>query len=175
MRKARATALCGVTAALSFVLLLGTTAFPVLLYVLPIVTGFFVQVVSDASGKGSAVSVYAVTSLLSLLFLTEKEAALAYALFFGYYPLLRDLLHRLPRLVRVLLKALLFNAAAVVTELLAAFVFGVPWENDYGRYTALILLTLGNAVFWAYDYVLGRYRPLSRRFSKTLAKRFRLS
>lgn len=174
MRKARATALCGVTAALSFVLLLGTTAFPVLLYVLPIVTGFFVQVVSDTAGKGSAVSVYAVTSLLSLLFLTEKEAALAYALFFGYYPLLRDLLQRLPRLARGLLKVVLFNAAAVATELLAAVVFGVPWENDYGQYTALILLALGNAVFWAYDYVLGRYRPLSRRFSRTLAKRFHL-
>ena len=81
--KTKNTAVCGLMTALSVVLMLITTIVPVFMYVLPIVTGLLVVFVEAVSNKKWAFGVFASTSFLALLLLTDKEAALTYTLFFG--------------------------------------------------------------------------------------------
>ena len=78
------------------------------MYVIPIVTGLLVLFVAEVSDKKWGVGVYFATSLLSLLLITDKEAALTYALFFGYYPLIKDVMEKLPKALGWVLKFLLF-------------------------------------------------------------------
>ena len=87
----------------------------------------------------------------------DREAALIYLLFFGYYPALFGLLARIrKRPARVLSKLLVFNAACIAEALLALYMLGVPLESIsfLGPFTPLFLLVLANLVFLVYDFAL---------------------
>ncbi len=156
LRKAQKTALGGVAAALSAVLMLSEGLLPVLMYVMPILTGLIVMFAADIINKKYAFGVFAATSLISMLFSVDKEAALTYITFFGYYPLLKDVYERLPKIAAWLVKLVNFNAATVLTALTAIYIFGIPAEDygGFGRYSALILLAMANLVFVLYDISL---------------------
>ncbi len=172
MKKAKLTALCGMLTALSVVLMSITTVIPVLMYVLPIITGVIVIIVADIGGKKWALGVYFATSFLAFLLLTDKEASLTYALFFGYYPLIRDLIQRLPKLISVVVKILLFNCAAVLIGVAGVFLFGVSAEeySEFGKATIPILLGLSNIVFILYDSILSKWNIVFVAFSQKLKK-----
>ena len=72
--------------------------------------------------------IYAVTSTASLLVLPRKEAAVAYLLFFGFYPILKKLLEKKGRLFSLIFKELIFNIALAADVVLS-----------------MLLLTAGNA------------------------------
>ena len=55
--------------------------------------------------------VYAVTFVLSLILLPNKAVALIYGLFFGYYPILKNYLERLPAAASWISKFAVFNIA----------------------------------------------------------------
>lgn len=172
--KTKNTAVCGLMTALSVVLMMLTTLIPVFMYVIPIVTGLLVLFVAEVSDKKWGVGVYFATSLLSLLLITDKEAALTYALFFGYYPLIKDVMEKLPKALSWVLKYLLFNVAAVSIGVISFYVFGVSGEeyNEFGKYTIPILLVMANLAFVLYDICLTRNRflltRLSDKFKKTI-------
>ena len=159
MKKAKITAVCGVMAALSVVLMLITTFVPVLMYVLPIITGLIVLLVSEMSHKKWALGVYFTTAVLSLILLTDKESALSYTLFFGYYPLIKTSFERLSKVWGWFLKLLLFNTAAVIVGFLGVLLFGVSGEeyNEFGKLTIPLLLGLANFAFLLYDVALKRH------------------
>lgn len=146
--------------ALSVVLMLIVTVLPVLMYVLPIVTGLIVLFVAEFAGKKWAWSVFFSTAVLSLLLLTEKETALTYALFFGYYPIIRENFEKLPKVISWILKFLLFNVAAVLTGVLGVYVLGVSSEEytEFGKFTIPIFLGLANIVFVLYDFMQRKYK-----------------
>lgn len=145
-------------AALSVVLMLVSTLIPVLVYVLPIMTGLIVMLVAGMSSKKWALGVYFSTAVLSLILLTDKECALTYALFFGYYPLIRDMFAKLPKALSWALKLLLFNAAAVGIGVFGVLLFGVSGEEytEFGKLTVPILLGMANIVFLLYEAALTR-------------------
>ena len=153
MNNAKLTALCGMITALSVVLMLISTVLPILMYVLPFLTGLLVLFIEDLSGKKYAVAVFFCVSLLSLIFLTDKETALAYVLFFGYYPIIKEPVEKLPKLLAYLLKFAIFNTAAVLSGVIAVSVFGVSGEEyaEFGKYTVPIFLALANVMFILYD------------------------
>ncbi len=175
MRKAKLTAFSGMLVALSVVLMALVTVLPVLMYVLPVVTGLIVLIVADVGSKKWALSVFFATSLLSLILLTDKESVLTYVLFFGYYPLVRGNLSKLPKVLFVVLKFVLFNCAAVLTGFLGVFLFGVPKEEytEFGQLTIPLLLGLANVVFVLYDMLLVRYKILFSALSSKLKKLLR--
>jgi len=78
------------------------------------------------SGK-LAVSVYAASSFL-LLLLPDRMTAAAYILLFGYYPILRDAMLRLPLLLRTVLKLALLTAVGCAALFGAAALMGL-WSN----------------------------------------------
>ena len=158
--------------ALSVVLMMLTTLIPVFMYVIPIITGLLVLFVADVTDKKWGTGVYFSTAFLSLLLITDKEAALTYALFFGYYPLIKDLLEKLPRFISWILKLLIFNLAAVGIGVISFYVFGVSGDeyNEFGKFTIPILLIMANVAFVLYDICLTKNRFLLIRFSDKFKK-----
>lgn len=175
MKKAKLTAFCGMVTALSVVLMAITTILPVLMYVLPLVTGVAVLIVSEVSNKRWGAGVYLATSLVSLVLLTDKETALAYALFFGYYPLIRNALEGLPKLLRYMLKLVVFNAAAVMIGAVGVFVLGLPADeySEFGKATIPILLGLANLVFVLYDAIFSKWNVVFIAISQKIKRNLR--
>ena len=170
--KTKNTAVCGLMTALSVVLMLLTTIIPVFMYVIPIVTGLLVLFTADVSNKKWGAGVYFSTAFLSMLLITDKEAALTYALFFGYYPLIKELLEKLPKLVATILKLLLFNTATIGIGVISFYLFGLSGDeyNEFGKYTIPILLIMANVAFILYDFCLTRNRFLLIRISEKFKK-----
>lgn len=99
--------------------------------------------------------IYGVTSLLSLLLLPAKTPALIYALFAGYYPIVKAALEkRLPRGLSLLVKLLVFGAVLAVSAFLALHVF-LPEGDAVGIWQYWLLL-LAIPVFLLYDFALTR-------------------
>ena len=160
--KTKNTAICGLMTALSVVLMMLTTLIPVFMYVIPIVTGLLVLFVADVADKKWGAGVYFSTAFLSVLLITDKEAALTYALFFGYYPLIKDFIEKLPGFISWILKLLIFNLSAIGIGVISFFVFGVSGDeyNEFGKFTIPILLIMANVAFILYDFCLTRNRVL---------------
>lgn len=89
-------ALGGAVAALGLVLMFMTALIPFGTYAFPTFAGILTVVIVIEIGYGYAVAVYAATAILSFLLVPDKEAALMYAIFFGFYPILKGLIERLP-------------------------------------------------------------------------------
>ena len=170
--KTKNTAVCGLMTALSVVLMMLTTLIPVFMYVIPIVTGIIVLFVADVSNKKWGAGVYFSTAFLSLLLITDKEAALTYALFFGYFPLIKESIEKLPKALAWILKIVLFNIAAVGIGVISFYVFGISGDeyDEFGKFTIPILLIMANVAFVLYDFCLTKNRFLLIRFSEKFEK-----
>ena len=169
-------AFCSIVTAISVSLLLFGGTAVVFAYTMPVFTGIFMMMLKKTFGLSSAVISFVSTSLLSLLLVPDKECALMYIFFFGYYPIVKALLERIKlRPIELVAKFALFNAAFAAILLLGTFVFGIDagQTGDFGKYTAIVLFLSGNIMFICYDYCLTKlvslyirkYRP---RISKLL-------
>lgn len=157
MKSSVKVAFCGVLAALSTVVMFLTGVIPTATIALPALAGCFLIPVVAELGKRWGLGVYLVCAALSFLLAPDREAALIYVLFFGYYPVL------LPVLGRIRSKALcwaaklaVFNAAVVLETALSIYVLGIPWESIgfLGKATAPALLVLANVMLLLYDRAL---------------------
>ena len=98
-------------------------------------------------GKGAPWSVFLVTSLLSLLLLPNKFPALLYAVFFGYYPIIKEKIEKIrSMLVQWIIKLFIFASATALTFFIAS-IFTINVEIPAGvifkvLFAALILITL---------------------------------
>lgn len=155
MKKSKRIALCGMLSALSLVIML-VAYFPYLTYTLPALAGILFVIVMVEIGTKWAWGSFVTTAILALL-LCEKEAAVLFVAFFGYYPILKANLERISiKIVEYIAKFFLFNVAVVAAYLVIIYVFSIPIENmgQFGQYTLLILLGMGNVVFIIYDFAL---------------------
>ena len=152
MKKTRCTTISGMVSALSVVIMLFTNIMPSMMYVIPIVTGAIVFAMNEVIGRNWALGVFFTTGLISLIILADKEAALNYILFFGYYPLLKKPFERLPRIVSWGVKLVTFNAALCLIGVIVTFVFKMPFlDEDFGSFTIPLFALLFNMVFIMYD------------------------
>lgn len=176
MKKSTKTAVSGVVAALGVVLMLFQGLVPAASIGIPALAGCLLIPVVAEAGVPWAFGSYGATAALSLLLAPDREAALIYTLFFGYYPALFALLGRVrQKPLRALLKLLAFNAAAVSEALLALYLLHIPLGSltFLGIHTPLWLLLAANVVFLAYDYALAGliatyFQRLHPRLSRTL-------
>jgi len=98
--------------------------------------------------------IYAVTSVLSLLLLPVKTAALIYFVFAGYYPILKAVLEgRLTKPVAWLLKVVIFGAAVAVGLFAAGKLFFMDLSWIFANWWFLLCLL---PVFVLYDIALTR-------------------
>lgn len=168
-------ALCGILAALSTVVMFFTGIIPVATLALPAIAGCLLIPVVAEVGISWGFGTFAVCAGLSFLLAPDREAALLYLLFFGYYPVLTGVLDRVKnKTLRYVLKLLIFNAAVVTETLLAVFMLGIPWETVefLGKATPLVLLLLANLVFVLYDRALNGLIALYFRKFSSQVRRF---
>ena len=172
MKKSKRIALCGMLSALSLVIML-IAYFPYLTYTLPALAGVMFAIVMVEIGAKWAWGSFVTTAILSLL-LCEKEAAVIFVAFFGYYPIIKANIERISlKIVEYLIKFVVFNVAVVVAYLVIIYVFSIPIENmgQFGQYTLLILLAMGNVVFIIYDFALSTaYHEYMMKFHSKVKK-----
>ena len=126
--------------------------------------------------------IWLVTSTLALILMPFNTAAWEYLLFAGVYPMLRVLLEKVPRVLRVIIKQVIFNAVIALGVLvlwqllfptaqsypaaLGAFLGGLGAHWGY----SLAVWLLANLAFVLYDVAIGRFIYAYR---ITLRKKFR--
>jgi hypothetical protein len=168
MKKTRYTTISGMVSALSVVIMLLTNIMPSMMYVIPIITGAIVFAVNEIIGKKWALGVFFVTSIISFILLTDKETALNYTLFFGFYPLLKPVCEKLPKVLSWVIKLIVFNVAITAIGLIVTFVFKLPFlDEDLGKFTIPLFAVLFNMVFVMYDIMFTVFKSrLSPLFNK---------
>ena len=172
MKKTRYTTISGMVSALSVVIMLLTNVMPSMMYVIPIVTGGIVFAVNEIIGKKWALGVFFVTSFISFILLTDKETALNYTLFFGYYPLLKPVFEKLPKALSWVVKLVSFNIAIVIIGLIATFVFKLPFlDEDFGKFTIPLFAIMFNLVFVLYDVMFTIFKTRLTPFFNKLKRK----
>ncbi len=149
-------ALGGLSAALCLVIMLGTVLIPFATYAAPALAGIALIPIALELGLPVASVTYAAVALLSLLMVPDREAALMFIAFFGYYPVLKFKLDRMKlRLLRILLKLMIFNASIIAGYFVIIYLFGLHYLMDEltGGF-GWLLLTVGNLCFPVYELAL---------------------
>lgn len=161
----------GIASALCLLLML-LTIIPIATYTMPALAGMVLIVVVIENGYSTAAMVYAAVSFLSLFICPDKEAAVLFVGFFGYYPILKGKLEKIrSHALEYAAKFLVFNIAVIASYLVIIYLFGLQGVLEdvgpLGQYSVLALLALGNVVFWIYDVALSRiitaYREVLRK------------
>ena len=176
MSKSGKIALGGLLTALGVVLMFLTGLIPIGTYALPAIAGVLLIVAVIEIGAKWAWMIYAAVAVLSLLFAADKEAALLFVLFFGYYPVLKSFLERISnKVLSWISKFAVFNVAVVACFFLAVNFLQLPEDFVYciWHLFAWVFLILGNAVFLIYDIALSGLvatyvEKLHHRVTKTL-------
>ena len=108
-------------------------------------------------GKGAPWAVYGVTSVLSLILLPVKTPAAFYAIFFGFYPILKEKIERRPRLLQWVIKEAIFNVALVIMGF-AVYFLSTTGDNLLLENPLIIAATvvMAELAFVLYDIALTR-------------------
>ncbi len=144
----------GVLCALSVIFLAAGSIVWVFAYTMPLICGIINIMAIRTFDKRTAFVIYTATSILSLFLLGDKETALIYALFFGFYPIIRESINALKPYLKIPIKFIVFNAGIVAAELICVYVFMIPFDSFLGKWGAVIMLALGNLIFIIYDRLL---------------------
>lgn len=151
-------AFCAVIAALSVVMMLITSLIPVGTFALPCIAGALLVAVVIEFGKGWALGVYGIVCLLSFFMAGDKEAVLFFALLFGYYPILKQVIESRirSRILQYVIKFAVFNMAVIAAFWIASFILQVSAEEYtiFGIYMPYAFLAAGNLFFLLYDRAL---------------------
>lgn len=160
LRKSKQIALCGLLGAIMVVIMLLGSIFPLTSVLCPAISGLFLIPAAREAGSRSAIMLYIAVSILSLLLVPDKEAALLFSLLLGPYPLLYSYLNRIKlKALRIIAKLLFCNLLLILVYVLVIFVL-VPAALATGSndtiVTLLGLLVLSNLGFLVYDTFLQR-------------------
>lgn len=174
MNKSIRLAFCGILTALCTMLLFLTGLISIGTYALPALAGMLLIVAVVELGAGWAWPVYIAVSVLSVLLAGDKEAAMLFVLFFGYYPILKALIEKKKKkYLAFILKFAVFNVSMIVCFFISIKFLGVPEDSFtfHGVYLPWILLVLGNAAFVLYDYAISALvLAYYQRFHKIVGK-----
>lgn len=158
-------ALGGIVASLCLTVMILTGIVPALYIAAPMVAGMMMIILAEEVSESWGWLTYLAVSLLTLLMNPDKEAALMFVLFFGYYPLLRPRYDRLKiRWLRLLLKLLHYNAFLVTDYLITVYVLGLPTFEDTLPWMYAGLIAVSNLIFLGYDRLLGNVRAFYRTY-----------
>lgn len=168
--QSRRLALCGMLCGLAVVVLLLGGLFSLAVYCAPLLAMAVLLPVLEEYGPGTAGAAYGAVSLLALLLVPDRETALVY-ICFGWYPILRPRLARIPsRFLRLAAKLAVCNGViAVLYGLLLRLLRLTADLAETSRLLNGALLVMGNLIFLLLDLALARLTNLWRR---KLRKRF---
>ena len=160
MKPAKKVAFGGICTALAVVILLFSTVLPTMEYSIPAIAGLMLVPLVAEFGIRYALLGWGAASILGLLLVPNREAAVLFVCFFGIYPILKAKLETQHNPVLEWIgKFLIFNACVLVSYWLLIWVLGMGElmaELSAFTYGPLLLLLLGNVVFGLYDLALSR-------------------
>ncbi|MBQ6266837.1 MAG: hypothetical protein IJK64_03610 [Clostridia bacterium] len=157
MKQSSKCALGGIIAALSAALMILVAVIPFLTYSLPAVAGALIIFIVIEIDKKWAFGVYAVVSILALLLVPDKEVAVMYVAFFGYYPILKAAAEaKCGAVLAWVIKIAVFLASMVLAYVLMINLMGVTIDemDSFGVWAVPLLLGIGTVAFVLYDIVL---------------------
>lgn len=154
-----AIALSGILSAICIVLMFCTGFIPIGIYILPAVAGLVVWIIYREISRKWALLCYAAVALLALLLTPDIESKLLFTGFFGYYPVIRDLLTKVkPAVLSFLLRFICFNVPVVAIYALLLNVLGMGQLIEdfagFGQFAVLAFWLIGNFTFVCYDVCL---------------------
>lgn len=157
-KKASQIALGGIIGALSIIFMICTGLFPFSTYVLPAAAGALIIIMVVECGMKRALLVYAAVALMSFFIVPDREAAMMYICFFGFYPVVKALSEKLhSRIVEKTVKIAVFNISTLIAYLILIYLLGLSEiisSNSFGIYSILFVFILGNISFIIYDRAL---------------------
>ncbi|MBQ3151448.1 MAG: hypothetical protein IJB86_09420 [Clostridia bacterium] len=169
----------GIMAALSLVFLFLFSVFPSATLAAPAVASILTVLAVLELNKKWAVGVFAAVSILSVLIIPSKEAAILYVVFFGYYPILKSVLeskiHK--KWLEMIIKTVMFCVIMFVSYALMIRFVGIEFDEiqKYGMAAVPALLGLGAVAFIGYDYCLTLFvSEYIRKWQKRFNKLFKL-
>lgn len=177
MKQSSKCAVGGIVAALSLVLMISVAIIPFMTYALPALAGAFIVFVVIEIDKKWAAGVYAAVAILGIFLVPEKEVAVLYLAFFGYYPILKAVIEsKTGTVVGWILKILTFEITMIVSYWLMIKFMGVTIDemDEFGVWAIPMLLGLGTFAFIMYDIAvsklvilyLKRWRKYFKRYFK---------
>lgn len=156
MKKAKQIAFCGILAALSIVIMFLGSVIWIFTYIAPLLCSLIMLIIKNSTGRGYAFSTFAAVGIVSIIFQPDKECALTYIFFFGYYTIIKENLEKIkPWICSLAVKLLIFNGGIVLSQLILLYVFHIPLDNFLGKWGIAILLVLANLIFFLYEKMLG--------------------
>lgn len=157
MKKTHKIAFSGIIVALIVSLML-SAYFPYFTYSAPAAAALLIAVLVIEIGRKWAFGAYIASSFLTLIF-CEKEAAVLYVGFFGYYIILKGIIEeKFSRTIEFILKQIIFNIAVVISYFAIEKIFGIPFDETgkTGFVFKIFMLVAGNIVFVIYDIGISR-------------------
>lgn len=154
MSKTKKLTLCAIFTALGVVMLYLGCFFQTIDMSICAIASLIIVIVTLEFGVKTALAVYIATAALALFLLPSKYIATLYAVFIGYYPLIKNVFERLPKALSWFLKILVTNIALAVMLLLGTYVFKLDDKINL----AIIVLTvvLANVCVVLFDILIDR-------------------
>ena len=177
MKNTVKTALGGMCIGLSAALMMLASVIPFLTYAIPALAAILVMFMRIECDWKWALGVYVGTSVISALVVPEKEAVAIYIALIGYYPLVKLLFDKLPKVIGYIVKAVFFVGVIVATYYIIMHVFGISTEllEDTQGFMIPLLVALGLVAFIMYDIAIEKleiayYRKWQTQFRKLFKK-----
>ena len=168
-RQSHKTALCGLMAALSVVILTWGSLIPFATFSCPMLAMLCLIPAVCEYGTGTALVMYAAVAALGLLLSPDKEIALLYVSL-GWYPSIQAQVNSLPRFLGLAAKCVLFSVSMIVLYSLILYLFQLDAVvEEFSEYSTVMIfgmLLLGNVTFLLYDRVLDNFSRLYRKKRK---------
>lgn len=168
MKNTKRIATSGIAAALMCAIMYIAAVTEVLSVTGVVFAAFVVIFIYIEYGTKTALTVYAAAAVVSLLILPDKYSALLFAVFAGYYPVLKAKLEGFKMPLAWCLKMAIFNVVVLCLYLIGKYVLVLEMEAPAVEITVLLL---GNAVFVLADLLaskliilyLVKYRPMLKK------------
>ena len=161
----RRLAVCSIFAALGVVLMLLGSFLGLGMYMAPMFVGWCLIPIRNKYGVKYQTMLWIVIGLLSAILVPNIEQNLMFIFLFGWYPILRPTLQKLPRFLRLGAKLLLFNVVVITLE---AVVITLLVPESLETWMAILLIGMGNATFLFYDFAFPVNDILSDRYLSRL-------
>lgn len=151
-------AYCGITVALSVIIMLAALI-PSFTYLLPAISGMIIWTIGEQIDRKWGLLSYAASAALCFMLIPEIEADLYYLFFFGYYALIKELIEKIkPKVLAVLIKFGIFNLSVVIAFQILCQVMNLEEILDglegFGDMAVYVLWAMANIAFIAYDICL---------------------
>ena len=141
---------------------------------MPAIAGVIGVIIVIEIGVKWAFAAYFVSAALTFI-LGINEAGMLFALFFGYYPIIKSIIEKIRvRVIKYIVKFALFNAAMIASYAILIAVFSLVALGFDTMLFAWITLAIGNIFFILYDICISRIAALYcvkyRKYIKKLLK-----